>query len=113
MQSSWRKADRAFKRRITIVIAAGFLGALLVTDWWHGEMASFVGDTAAQISFHCLTIAGTGDCVALSLVYLHEKNQVASLLYYGFLSLAIMGLMKVDETGMATGDRNSDNRQDH
>jgi len=100
------------QRRFTLVIAAGILGALLVADWWHGEMASFVGDTAAQSSFHCLTIAGTKDCAALSAVALHQKNQIASLLYYGFLSLLIWGLMKADETGMATGVHNSGNRKD-
>jgi hypothetical protein len=100
------------KRRIALVIVAGTLGAFLVNDWWHGEMASFVGDIAAQGSFHCLTIAGTEDCAALSLFGLHQENQIASLLYYGFLSLVIWGLVKADKKEIATGDRNSSKRKD-
>ena len=100
------------RRRYTLVIAAGILGALLVANWWRDEMAAFVGDTAAQSSFHCLTIAGTKDCAALSLVGLHQKNQIASLFYYAFLSLVVWGLIKADETAIATGFGNSGNRKD-
>jgi hypothetical protein len=100
------------QRRFSLVIAAGIMGAFLVADWWHGEMASFVGDPAAQNSFHCLTIAGTEDCAALSLVGLHVENQIASFLYYGFASLVIWGLMKADGAKMATRNRNQGNRKD-
>lgn len=84
------------QRRIALAITAGILGAFLVHGWWYSEIASFIGDAAAQNSFHCLVIAGTEDCAALSLIGLHEENLIASLLYYGFVGLAIWGFVKAE-----------------
>lgn len=83
------------QRLIALAIAIGILGAFLVFAWWHSELTAIMGDVGAQRSFHCLVIAGTEDCSS-SLTGLHEKNLIASFLYYNFIGLVICGFSKAE-----------------
>lgn len=72
----------------------GIAGAIIVPYWWNSEVAARIGDQGARGTFHCLLIFGTGDCVKLWWVGLHETNQFASLVFWGAVGLAIWSLAR-------------------
>jgi hypothetical protein len=82
------------RQKFGLVFLSGILGAVLVSKWWHSEIAARVGEKFARGSFHCLIVAGTGDCASLWWIGLHQENQIASLVFFGAIGLSIWALVK-------------------
>lgn len=78
-----------------IAFVVGVGGAILINTWWHSELAWRAGANAAQSSLHCLIVGGTGDCALLWWLGLHEENEIASVLFYSALGLAIWAFVKI------------------
>ncbi len=75
-------------------IGIGGVIALLIPLWWHEEVVGRVGRVAFHATFSCLTRIGMGACQKLWFVGLHQENQIAGLIFWAGVALAVSGLWR-------------------
>jgi hypothetical protein len=74
------------------VIFIGLAMALGTALWWNRELAGALGPRMDAHGFRCLVEIGTGDCQRLWFAGLHQTNQIASIVFYAGILMAVFGL---------------------
>ena len=77
----------------------GYMGvggstAVLTALWWHEEVAGRVGRVAFDDTLSCLAKVGGGNCGGLWFIGLHQENQIAGLVFWAGVILALVGLWR-------------------
>ena len=76
--------------KLLCVVLGGAIAAASAV-WWNSEVAGRVGSAAFGDTFDCLWRIGSGDCGKLWFVGLHQENQIAGLVFWLGIVLAVIG----------------------